>query len=341
MLVKKLLNKLLGKPRPTAKGQTTSSQLGTLYQDGFFETEKTMWINEHLFRFLLDTETTGDTLETKVPSPIKTEIQAFVTEGSQHMPIPRQPLLLPKLLHVINNPKSGLSDIISLINSDPKLASEVINQANSAYYRVSSTKVTSIKRAIDMLGNNGLRRVATNIAMSPIINIDSATFPEFSNKLWKLSIKSALAAEEFSRQYSTGAEKGYLLGLLSSLGPITLYQLVMKYHKASQANLDQTAKVLYKTLNVYKWRVTHKIFEDWQLPVNMLKAINEHERQTHPNQMSNYGAILYRANLCASVHTLIENDIIASDKGRLILLVQGVLKSHIDSVFEHFVQSSS
>lgn len=332
--MKKLLDKLWGRP---AKGShsTTQNYKGTLYQDGFFETEKTIWLNERYFSYLVDEQEPVKVEGVRIPPAIKNEINLFLNQQKHsQIVLPRQPKLLPKLIHAINNPKSGAATILSLVSSDPNLVAEVIRQANSVYYKTDKGNVTSLKRAVDLLGHNGLRRAATNIALSPILNITQNVIPTFGTRSWEFATHVAVAAEELARLKSTGSEKAYLLGLMTSLGDILLYQLFAKYVKSSKKDLEDQTTILHKLIYFYRWRITLKIFEHWDMPENMMRAVIEQEQRTHPSKMSVYGNILYSAQLSTMAYAMITKNTIPADKGKLILLVQGLLKSQIVNVFD-------
>ena len=332
--MKKLLDKLWGR---SGRGthSTTQNYKGTLYQDGFFETEKTIWLNERFFSYLVNEPEPVKVEGVRIPPAIKNEINLFLNQHkSSQIVLPRQPKLLPKLIHAINNPKSGAQTILSLVSSDPNLVAEVIRQSNSAFYKTDKGNVTSLKRAVDLLGHNGLRRAATNIALAPILNIEQNVIPTFGTRSWEFSTHVAVAAEELARLKSTGSEKAYLLGLMASLGDIVLYQLFAKFVGSSKKGLDDQTTILHKLIYFYRWRITLKIFEQWEMPENMMRAVIEQEQRTHPSKMSVYGNILYQAQLSTMAYTMMSHSKIPNDKGKLILLVQGLLKSQILNVFD-------
>src|SRR5690606_16768708 len=78
---------------------------------------------------------------------------------------PRRPMLLPRLLQALNDPDVSRDTLVKLILEDPAIAGGVLQQANSAYYRVSPARVDSIDRAVWLLGTDGLRRLMATAIM--------------------------------------------------------------------------------------------------------------------------------------------------------------------------------
>ena len=74
------------------------------------------------------------------------------------------PVTVSKVLEVCNNPKTSPIDLDRVIQLDPVLMGRVLKLINSAYYGL-GTQVTSLVRAIIMLGINTVKNLALSTAI--------------------------------------------------------------------------------------------------------------------------------------------------------------------------------
>ncbi len=71
------------------------------------------------------------------------------------------PAVAFKLLRLTNNDQTNVSDLSQLIETEPTLAAKVLRNVNSAAFALSH-KITSIKRAVNILGFSSVRQLALN-----------------------------------------------------------------------------------------------------------------------------------------------------------------------------------
>ena len=108
--------------------------------------------------------------------------------------VPRVPSVIPQLLKSLRDENISAQELAVLIIRDMSIVAEVVKQANSAQFNL-STPVTSIENAIMVLGKNSLRILVTKIAFKPLFNIKSGRYSCVATPvLWDQSEKCALAA---------------------------------------------------------------------------------------------------------------------------------------------------
>lgn len=71
------------------------------------------------------------------------------------------PAVAFKLLRLSNDERSNVADLSQLIETEPTLAAKVLRNVNSAAFALSH-KITSIKRAVNILGFSAVRQLALN-----------------------------------------------------------------------------------------------------------------------------------------------------------------------------------
>ncbi|MET0813595.1 MAG: HDOD domain-containing protein, partial [Pseudoxanthomonas sp.] len=83
---------------------------------------------------------------------------------------PRRPQLLPQLMRTVNDPDASGQAIAAIIGQDPALAGNLIRIASSALYRVQSSPVESIERAVALVGTDGIRQIITAALVQPVMS---------------------------------------------------------------------------------------------------------------------------------------------------------------------------
>jgi HD-like signal output (HDOD) protein len=78
--------------------------------------------------------------------------------------MPSLPTTVTKVMEVCNNPRTSPVDLDHVIQLDPVLMGRVLKLINSAYYGL-GTQVTSLVRAIIMLGVNTVKNLALSTAI--------------------------------------------------------------------------------------------------------------------------------------------------------------------------------
>ena len=109
--------------------------------------------------------------------------------------LPSLPTVVARLMQLINDPKSTMSELEVLLDSDPAIALKVRQVANSAAVAGASAKsASSLKDAITRLGTRKVGAIAQQIAL-----INSMVQPDTSDfdlrKFWGHSLACAVVAD--------------------------------------------------------------------------------------------------------------------------------------------------
>ncbi|MCJ7809545.1 MAG: HDOD domain-containing protein [Desulfobulbaceae bacterium] len=154
----------------------------------------------------------------------KTELRAKIFSKIDELPT--LPVVLPRLLNLMQSEKSDASDIAWVISHDPALTSKTLKVANSAYYGFSQ-EICSLDRAVPLLGLNMVRSLALSIGVIGSLPKGKDKSFHFSREdLWIHSLAVATAVQELGRR--TGKRKNnehlFVVGLLHDIGKIVLDQ---------------------------------------------------------------------------------------------------------------------
>lgn len=215
--------------------------------------------------------------------------------------IPRLPSVIPRLLQSLRDPDSSVKDYVAIVNKDPVMSSAVLKLANSVYFNSTGSYVGDIERAIVKLGISGLRSVLSAAVMQPIIQRDSAYFPQTGHRLWLHSIHCAVACELIGQKRDLERFKVYLMGLVHDLGKITLFCELCKQHKLN-GDRDPGRNAFVPLLKALSAPLGYLIARDWQLPDSICTALKEQIDLTPGKPISPYGQLLYQANMACETY---------------------------------------
>jgi len=247
---------------------------------------------------------------------------------------PRKPVLLPKLLRAINTASSGRNEIVRLILQDALLAGNVLKRANSVYYNASKEVVESINRAVTILGNEGLRAPVASAVMQPVFQLPAGFFEHFAPTTWEQARRTAAAAEEFARAQKTADPfVAHLAGMLNSLGRIVIFRLTMDKYR-ERGNLMPKAEVFIRAMIDRSRQVARSIAAAWEMSPPFLEALDAQITQGSPEKMQPLARTLYYANLCGTLATLHEHELVTLEHAKELLVGQGLKAETYASVWK-------
>jgi diguanylate cyclase (GGDEF)-like protein len=193
--------------------------------------------------------------------------------------MPTSPALAVQVLELAQNPDSTVEQFSDLIQMDPALAGRLLSMTNSAAC-AQRTPVTTIQRAVNLLGINRVRVVSLSFQLVGHLNrlgecaFDMRTF-------WQHSLLRACLAREFAETLVPAcAEEAFLIGLLQDCGTILLVQLLGRpYAELCQSgNLSPTA---FFAAEKARFRHNHvetvaALAREWKLPETMVIHLEMH-----------------------------------------------------------------
>jgi HD-like signal output (HDOD) protein len=177
---------------------------------------------------------------------------------------PRRPLLLPKLVQAMNNDDVSRRELARIIGSDPGLAAGLFRLANSPFYRVSTTPIESLDRAVAMLGIEGMRSLVAAALMQPVFKVDGGGFPRFGDITWQHTLASASVAESHAIMLeSTDPFAAQLLALVMGLSSIVVFRVAIDEYQSRR--LTPHPKVLMTLIDTQSAPVARQVASSWQL----------------------------------------------------------------------------
>ncbi|MFY7894974.1 MAG: HDOD domain-containing protein, partial [Phycisphaerales bacterium] len=154
--------------------------------------------------------------------------------------LPTLPAVAARIIRISSGSDVEMDDIAAIIESDPALATRILGLCRKSDKGLGD-RITSVKRAVVMLGIEAERSAVLSVCVCDLVARDSAkqkldnqlassnddTAPQIFDKhgLWKHSIAVAVAAEmlvERSPHLRHVRDEAFLAGLLHSVGRIAV-----------------------------------------------------------------------------------------------------------------------
>ncbi|RLB68310.1 MAG: hypothetical protein DRH03_10005, partial [Deltaproteobacteria bacterium] len=97
--------------------------------------------------------------------------------------IPQLPQILLRIESALENPEIGGQELGRVILEDPALTAQVLKVANSTFYNPRGNKISTVSRAIVILGYDNIRRLVLGLSVSRMFTL----LPRWSvyRRLWR------------------------------------------------------------------------------------------------------------------------------------------------------------
>jgi diguanylate cyclase (GGDEF)-like protein len=229
-------------------------------------------------------------------------VQALIS-GKVRLPSP--PLIAVKILEEIRRDDFTFQDLSYLIESDPALTARVLRAANSSFF-CPGNRVTSIERALALLGSNAV----TNIALSFVIvtgfqpgstgSFDTTTF-------WRRALTTAVAAELISTLVGNHERDIFVIALLQDIGILVMHgNDPQEYQRVFQLRTEQGMGLCEAERQIFGFshqELGAALLKSWQIPEEMYVPIKyHHATDAIPDQYRQQHDILCVADCLASFH---------------------------------------
>jgi HD-like signal output (HDOD) protein len=228
--------------------------------------------------------------------------------------VPYEPELLPLLFDATrDNSTATLRDVAKLVERSQNLATRLLNIANSAYY-VLEFKVTSLERAISVLGLREIRSLVLMVGMVAAIKGVRLPVKFDAHALWRHHIRTASLAKAMTDALRSEAappgggvtllpDEAYVAGLLHDLGKVFLASAKPGIWEEIEALRAQRECTFAEAESAY-WGIDHgivaaRVLHVWRLPLLLTDAISWHHAPDLAPEGGQEAGLLAAANALA------------------------------------------
>jgi HD-like signal output (HDOD) protein len=200
------------------------------------------------------------------------DIEKFISK------MPSLSTTVGKVMEICSRTDASPNELNKVISLDPVLTGQVLKLINSAYYSLVN-KVTSLTRAITMLGMNTVKNMALSTAIIRSVAGAKKSKALPTKKFWAHSIGAGVSAKLLGEVKGVPVmerEELFLAGLLHDLGKVPFgdeYIEVLNIAKYEQLPLRQ---VELDVLGIDHQEVGFMIAEKWKLNTVITTCIGSH-----------------------------------------------------------------
>jgi putative nucleotidyltransferase with HDIG domain len=182
-----------------------------------------------------------------------------------------------RVMKMVNNEDTPLSQVSALISSDPAFSSEVLRIANSLWY-APRVPAVSIAQAVSRLGAKNLQGIALTVAMRSFLG-DALSRPVMRD-MWKHNLACGLIAEMLAPQTDLDKDLAFTGAVLHDLGRLALavlepkeYVFLLGAHKGTSASILTLER---EAFGYDHCEVGAELVTSWNLPVAFGSIVAQH-----------------------------------------------------------------
>ncbi len=138
------------------------------------------------------------------------------------------PATVIKLLDLLKEPTVGVDEVLIILERDPAMTANLLKLANSAYYGM-RRKITTVRRALVLLGNKAITMLTFATGMTPILRRDLDGYGIAKDDFWRHSLITAAASARVAQVRVTAApgaaeyrSQAFTAGLVHDVGKLLI-----------------------------------------------------------------------------------------------------------------------
>jgi HD-like signal output (HDOD) protein len=193
------------------------------------------------------------------------QIQGYISR------MPSLSTTVMKVMEVCNKPNTSPNDLNRVISLDPVLTGRVLKLINSAYYALPN-QITSLTRAIIMLGLNTVKNLALSTAILQSVGGKDSFKAVSMDDFWTHSLMVGVTSKALSarkRIPTSVREEYFVAGMLHDLGKIPLNNRFPEEYLRAMQLVEAEGGPLYlaeqRIFGLDHCRVGQMIAEKWEL----------------------------------------------------------------------------
>ncbi len=254
--------------------------------------------------------------------------------------LPSVPFIMVEVSKMLDNPRTGASDLGKLISKDQAMVAKILSVANSPLYGL-PRRVSTIEFAIVILGFDHIKNIV--IALSMIEAFKSREDRNWNRRaFWLHSLITASAAKRIADDlgYRRSGE-AFTCGLLHDLGISVIQRYFHDGFKEICAYVNDQ-QVRYKNAEQKILGISHQeigkfLIEKWNLPSSLGDAILYHHNPSEAENEIEMAAIIHLADYMTQRFSI--GDLNWDEHYDLDLGIIEILNLGDESYLESFIQS--
>jgi putative nucleotidyltransferase with HDIG domain len=243
-----------------------------------------------------------------------------------------------------------VEEVARVIETDPSTSARLLKIVNSAYHGLQG-RVSSVSRAVVMVGVNGVRNVLLSAQVFDVFGAEATEKHTWLFELWKHCLAVASAAELIAE--NAGGilpEDAFTAGLLHDLGKIGLYTIARDEYEEIIERVE-AEDIEISDAEMEHFGATHSaagkyIAEKWDLPEAICRAISDHH--VLPSQIDMEDQTSFVSSIVMLADDLVRRQRIGFsgtpqswEPMEELFAIVGLEQKNIDDILDHLVERIS
>lgn len=216
--------------------------------------------------------------------------------------IPPLPTILLQLINTLKDDHAEFSDITEVIEKDPSLAIEVLRIANTALYFKGYGEITSLQKAVSLIGVAGIASISSTILLEKIHPVAPIYYRMFGKQIWIHSMQCAFLCKALAINEQEDEFDAYFLGLIHDIGKIIIFNCLCDALSSGLTEGAPGTRAFKELISEMSVDISFFIAQEWALPKIYCDALQAH-RYIHPDPLA---TLLYKGNLLSEIYLLVK-----------------------------------
>ncbi len=153
------------------------------------------------------------------------DLQSLILRISRSENLPVLPTVVIQILRLYEDPNVSPRSLEKVIEQDAALTAKILRVAGSSMY--GSSSVTSVGRALSVLGMNTLRSIAISLGYQQILSTKGAKTSFDRVSFWRHCLAVGVGSRAIGRLMAPAlAEELYVTGLIHDIGILTMDRFI-------------------------------------------------------------------------------------------------------------------
>lgn len=190
--------------------------------------------------------------------------------------LPPLPAVTRQLMSVLGSEEASAGEVARVLSSDQALAGKVLKLVNSSFYGM-PTEVTTISRAVVVLGFSGVRNLALGFGSIEMLRSLESTIDMRS--FWSHALATGAAAQNMALlgPRRIDPEEAFLAGLMHDIGAYVLAAAVPDiYGPILEDNRQDRLAAEAEAIGMTHAQVGQGLLQFWELPEAFSNAARYH-----------------------------------------------------------------
>ncbi|MEZ7890545.1 MAG: HDOD domain-containing protein [Candidatus Wallbacteria bacterium] len=224
--------------------------------------------------------------------------------------IPTLPVIVTKIMQLVENPKTAAAEITKVVSLDPALTIKILKIVNSAYYGFPK-QITTITHAIMILGFEDVKNIALGVSVFDIFknkNVkDSVDFDRVA--FWQHSIGVGACTKLLARRLRyKNPEEAFICGLLHDIGKIILDQYFHdEFNKVIKLVKDENLLFINAERRVNDMdhtEIGRVVTKKWGLPNTIVDSVSFHHNSSADIENNLLVSIVHAADVFCRIQKI-------------------------------------